>query len=55
LTVFNATGQLIYTQNGQLDRGKHQLNVPINQANGLYIVRLQVGSEIITKKLIKYE
>jgi hypothetical protein len=29
--------------------------VPINQANGLYIVRLQVGSEIITKKLIKYE
>jgi subtilisin family serine protease len=55
LTVFNATGQLIYTQNGQLDKGKHQLNVPINQANGLYIVRLQVGSEIITKKLIKYE
>jgi hypothetical protein len=22
LTVFNATGQLIYTQNGQLDKGK---------------------------------
>jgi hypothetical protein len=53
--VFNATGQLIYTQNGQLDMGKHQLNVPINQTNGLYIVRLQVGSEIVTKKLIKYE
>lgn len=55
LMVFNATGQLIYTQNGQLDMGKHQLNVPINQTNGLYIVRLQVGSEIVTKKLIKYE
>lgn len=55
LMVFNATGQLIYIQNGQLDMGKHQLNVPINQVNGLYIVRLQVGSEIITKKLIKYE
>ena len=55
LNVFNATGQLIYTQNGQLDIGKHLLKIPINQGNGLCIVRLQIGDKIVTKKLMKYE
>ncbi len=55
LNVFNATGQLIYNENGQLDIGKHLLNIPINQGNGLCIVRLQIGDKIITKKLMKYE
>ena len=55
LNIFNATGELIYTQNGQLDIGQHLLNIPINQGNGLCIVRLQIGDKIITKKLMKYE
>lgn len=55
LSVFNSSGQLIFSQNGEFAFGEQSLNIPIKESNGLYIIQLRVGDKIITKKLMKYE
>ena len=53
LKIFNTIGEIIYLKNGHLDNGKHLLNIPFHQKNGIYIVQLRIGDEIITQKMIK--
>ncbi len=55
LDIYNLTGQKIATLAQQEERasGKHQFTFDGNNlANGTYLVRLQIGNQLITKKLI---
>ncbi len=54
IQIFNTSGKMVHQS---VERGAAKLNVPLNlndQPAGLYIVRLQAGSQFHSEKLIKY-
>jgi photosystem II stability/assembly factor-like uncharacterized protein len=55
LHVFNVTGKMVLqTKPKQFQPGEQQIQINMNgKNNGVYFCRLQVGKEIVTKKIIK--
>jgi hypothetical protein len=53
LSVYSTTGQVVYTKKvDQFTAGEHTLEVPSTMPAGMYICRLQVGSQWISRKIL---
>lgn len=55
LKVFNMIGTVVYTENGNLSKGKHLRNIPVTENSGLYIVQIRLGNNVITQKIMKHD
>lgn len=53
IRVFNVMGKMIYTNELSTTTDIHEINVA-NFANGIYMVHVQVGNLISTKKIMKF-
>ncbi len=52
IKVYNITGALIYESIGNIEYGNLNHTVKLNQAPGIYFVKVESGSAVITKKII---
>lgn len=55
LKILNIIGEVIYVENGNLDKGKQLLTIPFHHNNGVYFVQMRIGEMIITQKIMKHE
>ena len=55
LIVYDATGKVVANHNmGNQNAGQHNVTIDLSHlSNGLYLVNLTVGSEVISKRIIK--
>ena len=54
LSIFNLTGKLVFEQSYNFNVGANQKTIDLNSLNnGLYIGKLQVGSQIQSIKIMK--
>lgn len=54
LNIFNTTGQLVYSENVNLQVGENQQSVNLGQLQqGIYFLQISGGDEMITKRLLK--
>jgi PKD repeat protein len=52
IKVYNLTGTLIYEAKGAIENGNLDHQVRLDQAQGVYFVKIESGSGVITKKII---
>jgi subtilisin family serine protease len=55
LKILNIIGEVIYVENGKLDKGKQLLTIPFHHNNGVYFVQMRIGETITTQKIMKHE
>ena len=52
ISIVNTMGQVISESNVQLESGSNAIPLNLNDlANGVYLVRVQIGNSVITQKL----
>jgi hypothetical protein len=42
LKILNIIGEVIYVENGNLDKGKQLLTIPFHHNNGVYFVQIHI-------------
>lgn len=54
ITIYNKAGQRMYINNVSLTGGSEYMQIPVkNWANGVYIIRIKVGSTEIVKQILR--
>lgn len=52
ITVYNLQGAEVFAQKNNISAGMNQISLPINQAKGMYIVKIATPEAVLAKKVI---
>jgi hypothetical protein len=54
ITIYDLTGQLVYSQKIQSEKGNQEISLPLQHLNtGVYLLTLQSGSHVVNTKISK--